>query len=339
MSNPIDQLNRPLHDLRISVIDRCNFRCSYCMPKEEEHGPYQFLAKEQWLSFDEIHRIAQAFVQCGVKKLRLTGGEPLLRPRITDLVKILSGIPGVEDLALTTNGSKLSEFAGPLKQAGLNRLTVSLDTLDSRTFRLMNGTDSPIQQVLNGIECAQKAGFTSIKINVVVQKGVNDHQIPDMVNYFRGSGHVLRFIEYMDVGTCNHWDKKYVVPSKDILKQIQEIHPLEPVDRQYYGEVASRYHFSDGSGEIGFISSVTQPFCQSCTRIRLTTDGRLVTCLFAETGPNIKEILRSGSDQNALIQFIKNVWTARNDQYSNLRANQTAPAIHPHKIEMFQIGG
>lgn len=339
MEKPTDLLNRPLHDLRISVIDRCNFRCSYCMPKEEDHGPYQFLAREQWLSFDEIYRIADAFVQCGVRKIRLTGGEPLLRPKITDLVKKLSRLPGIDDLALTTNGSKLDEYAGPLQQAGLRRLTVSLDTLDSRTFKMMNGTDSPVQKVLLGIKSAEKAGFGPIKINVVVQKGVNDHQILDMVDYFRGTGHIVRFIEYMDVGTCNHWDRKYVVPSKEIVRLISQKYPLETTEQQYFGEVASRYRFKDGMGEIGFISSVTQPFCQSCTRIRLTTDGRLVTCLFAETGPNIKEILRNGADQDTLIQFIRTVWKTRKDQYSNLRAALPAKSETASKIEMFQIGG
>ncbi|MGE0267171.1 MAG: GTP 3',8-cyclase MoaA [Candidatus Omnitrophota bacterium] len=339
MEKPTDLLNRPLHDLRISVIDRCNFRCTYCMPKEEDHGPYQFLAQEQWLSFDDIYRIADAFVQCGVRKIRLTGGEPLLRPKITELVEKLSGLPGIEDLALTTNGSKLSEYAEPLKQAGLSRLTVSLDTLDSRVFKVMNGTDSPIQKVLLGLKAAEKAGFESIKINVVVQKGVNDHQILDMVDYFRGTGHIVRFIEYMDVGTCNHWERKYVVPSKEIVQRINQKFPIEPAESQYYGEVANRYRFKDGMGEIGFISSVTQPFCQSCTRIRLTTDGRLVTCLFAETGPNIKEILQKGADTETLTQFIRTVWRTRKDQYSNLRAAQPAKPEHTTRIEMFQIGG
>ncbi|MBP9855043.1 MAG: GTP 3',8-cyclase MoaA [Candidatus Omnitrophica bacterium] len=338
MSNPIDLLNRPLQDLRISVIDRCNFRCTYCMPREEEHGPYQFLSPEQWLSYDEIYKIAEIFVQCGVRKIRLTGGEPLLRPKITDLIRSLSQIPGIEDLALTTNGSKLQEHAVSLKQAGLNRLTVSLDTLDSRIFKQMNGTNSPLKDILLGIKSAEACGFKSIKINVVIQKGVNDHQIIDIVEYFRGSGNVVRFIEYMDVGTCNHWDRKYVVSSKEIFNRINEKYPLEPVNKQYYGEVSSRYRFSDGKGEIGFISSVTQPFCQSCTRIRLTTDGRLVTCLFAETGPSIKDVLRSGVGDAALKEFIRNLWKARNDQYSNLRAGQPAKSL-TSKIEMFQVGG
>ncbi len=362
-----DKLNRPIHDLRISVIDRCNFRCPYCMP-DQESKHYSFLKKEEWLTFEEILRLVGLFVQVGVKKVRLTGGEPLLRPKLADLVQELSHISGIEDLALTTNGSLLEASAHELKKSGLKRLTVSLDTLDSRIFKHLSGQKGSVSDVLNGIKAAENAGFESIKINVVIQKGVNDTKLLDLVEYFRGTKHVIRFIEYMDVGNCNHWESRYVVPSKEILAVIQEKYPLKPLDSNYYGEVAERYEFLDGQGEIGFISSVSQPFCQSCTRARLSTDGKFYTCLFASDGTDLRALLRQGASDEVLLNTIKTVWQKRTDRYSELRDGFnkiSGPIIpsearelkdpsasrpqdepfknltraHPHKVEMFQVGG
>ena len=340
-STSYDMLHRPLHDLRISVIDRCNFRCSYCMPEEDFAKHYAFVAKENWLGFDEIQRLVHLFVQLGVKKIRLTGGEPLLRPQLEDLIKNLTGIAGIEDLALTTNGSLLAEMASKLKNAGLKRLTVSLDTLDSRIFHKMNGNKSSVGQVIEGIQAAQACGFESIKINVVVQKGVNDHTILDLVKYFRGTSCVLRFIEYMDVGNCNHWDMKYVVPSSEIMKKIDEHFPLESIGRNYTGEVAERYRFKDGEGEIGFISSISQPFCQDCSRARISTDGQFFTCLFAQKGFDIRTPLRNGASDTQILNSLRDVWKNRKDRYSEARSASTPtdlPSRLP-KVEMFQIGG
>lgn len=335
MTTLTDTFNRPLHDLRISVIDRCNFRCTYCMPQDEVKH-YPFLAQEKWLSFDEITRLSEAFVNLGVTKIRLTGGEPLLRPNLDQLIRRLNAISGIEDLALTTNGSLLKENAAKLFSSGLKRLTVSLDTLDARIFKELSGGKGSLKEVLNGIKVAEEEGFGSIKINVVIQRGVNDNSILDLVKYFRGTPHVLRFIEYMDVGNCNHWDWKYVVSSKEIVEQINQTFPLESLERNYLGEVAERYRFKDGAGEIGFISSVSQPFCQDCTRARVSTDGKLFTCLFSETGHDLMPYLHQNLSTQELSQKIQALWQNRSDRYSELRAQLPRPS---HKVEMFQIGG
>ncbi len=334
-----DQFNRPLHDLRISIIDRCNFRCSYCMPEEEYPQHYTFLRQNQWLTFPEIVRLTKLFVQLGAAKIRLTGGEPLLRPQLTELIHELSQIPEIEDLSLTTNGSLLKEFAHSLKNAGLNRLTVSLDTLDEKIFQAMNGRKASVAQILEGIKAAEKAGFESIKINAVIRRGVNDHTILDLVKYFKGTPHIIRFIEYMDVGNCNHWEMKDVLPSAEILPIINKHFPLVPTESSYYGEVATRYLFKDGTGEIGFISSVSQPFCGTCTRARLSTDGKLYTCLFASEGKDLRRPLKNGSSDQELLNLIKDVWSKRIDKYSENRYLFRSLQERQHKVEMFQIGG
>jgi len=340
MNNTItDQFERPLRDLRISVIDRCNFRCPYCMPEEEFHKHYSFLKQNQWLSADELTKLVHAFVHLGVRKLRITGGEPLLRPDIITIVRQFAQIPNLEDLALTTNGSLLTQFLKDLKDAGLKRLTISLDTLDSRTFKLMSGNKGDVKSVLSGIDQAIAEGFTDIKINVVVQKGVNDHTILDLVKYFKIRPVTLRFIEYMDVGNCNHWDQKYVVPSVEIKKLIEKHYPMKPLKPDYFGEVASRYQFTDLSGEIGFISSVSQPFCGSCTRARLSADGQLYTCLFAKEGKVLKTILQKNPSEEELSDHITHIWNQREDRYSELRQNLKTSHQNPSKVEMFQIGG
>lgn len=333
-----DTLERPLHDLRLSVIDRCNFRCNYCMPETDTGQRYNFLNHHHWLSYEEMERCVQALVTQGVSKVRLTGGEPLLRPGLTDFIAHLATIEGIDDLALTTNGSLLAQHAKDLKKAGLHRLTVSLDTLDEKTFHQMNGQRGSVQTVLNGIDTATAAGFESIKINVVVQRGVNEHHLLNLIEYFKNSRHILRFIEYMDVGNCNHWKSEYVVPSKEILALIHAQHPLQAVASSYYGEVAARYQFCDGTGEIGFISSVTQPFCGACTRMRLSTDGKLYTCLFASAGTDLRPILKQ-KDSKALTERIRTVWKLRQDRYSQERPQHLASTSHPPKVEMFQVGG
>lgn len=334
-----DKLNRPLHDLRISVIDRCNFRCPYCMPEKEYSKHYTFLKENEWLTFEEIVRLTKPFVECGISKVRLTGGEPLLRPHLIQLIKDLKNIPGIDDLALTTNGSLLAKYAADLKAAGLNRLTVSLDTLDSRIFKAMSGAKGSVNQVLEGLREAQKAGFEAIKINVVVQKGVNDHAILDLVEYFKNTKYILRFIEYMDVGNCNHWESKYVVPSADIIKIIGGRYPLKQIESNYYGEVAERYQFADERSELGFISSVTNPFCRCCTRARLSTDGKIYTCLFAGEGTDLRAPLREGANDQQLFEVIRDVWQNREDRYSELRPKILPAHTASHKVEMFQIGG
>ena len=334
-----DKLNRPFQDLRISVIDRCNFRCPYCMPQEEFSKHYKFLNQKDWLTFDEITRLVKLFVQLGVRKVRLTGGEPLLRPNLEDLIKSLNEIKSIEDLALTTNGSLLSEQAKDLREAGLKRLTVSLDSLDARVFKLMSGQKGSMSEVLEGIKTAEEVGFKSIKINVMIQKGVNDQSILDLVRFFKNTKHVLRFIEYMDVGNCNHWESQYVLPSKEIVKIIEAKFPVESVDANYFGEVAERYRFKDGSGEIGFISSVSEPFCGSCTRARLSTDGKLFTCLFASQGFDLKVPLRNGASDKDILGLIESVWTKREDRYSELRFELKKKNKKSPKVEMFAIGG
>jgi cyclic pyranopterin phosphate synthase len=335
----IDTLNRPLRDLRISLIDRCNFRCPYCMPSEKYHHAYQFLDKKQWLSFTEIVRLARIFAGLGVTKLRLTGGEPLLRPDIDMLIRQLSVIPGIEDLALTTNGSMLGEWAKRLKAAGLGRLTVSLDTLDETVFTRMSGEKGSVKEVLEGIRAAEKCGFDSIKINAVIQRGVNEHSILDLVRYFRGTPHCVRFIEYMDVGNQNHWDNSQVVPSNEIISLIDAEFPLQRIKDTQSGGTSEIYRFKEGTGEVAFISSVTKAFCGTCSRLRLSADGKLYTCLFATHGKDIGSSLRQGANDDNLTEIIKRAWHRRIDRYSEIRCEVRHNSHSSPKIEMFQIGG
>ena len=339
LRNPRDTLGRPLRDLRISVMDRCNFRCPYCMPREKYHERYKFLGSHERLSFDEIVRLSRLFVKLGVRKLRLTGGEPLLRTNLSELIGDLTAIPGVEDVALTTNGILLARYAAELKAAGLKRITVSLDSLDPDVFARMNGGFGGLTDVLDGIEHARSAGLDPIKINAVIQRGLNDHTALDLVERFRGTGIIVRFIEYMDVGNRNDWRQDIVVPSKELVSRISERWPLQPQERDYRGEVAERYRFADGSGEVGFISSVTQPFCGDCSRARLSSDGVIYTCLFATKGTSLRDVLRGGSSDEELLEIIHNVWVGRTDRYSERRAElRKAPGDH-RKVEMFYIGG
>lgn len=336
---PRDTLERPIRDLRISVIDRCNFRCPYCMPETKFHANYQFLKRQECLSYREIQRIASAAVGLGVTKLRLTGGEPLLDKKIPDLIARLSKLSGVDDFALTTNGMLLAPIATTLADAGLQRVTISLDSIDEGTFRSMSGNRGDLTKVLQGIEAAEKAGLTPIKINVVVQYGVNDHQIIDLLQHFRGSGHIVRLIEFMDVGNRNGWHIDQVVPSKKLYKQIHERWPLRVVGRNYPGEVANRYSYLDGQGEIGFISSITEPFCGSCNRARLSADGVLYTCLFATTGVSLRDPLRNGADDVELADILNRAWLKRADRYSELRGSGVDEKPLANKVEMYRIGG
>jgi cyclic pyranopterin phosphate synthase len=338
-SGPRDTLGRRLHDLRISVMDRCNFRCPYCMPKEQFHEHYRFLKPIERLSFEEIIRLAQLFVANGVKKIRLTGGEPLLRPNLSELIGELTSLDGVEDVALTTNGILLAKHAAELKASGLNRVTVSLDTLDPEIFASMSGGFRGVEQVLEGIEAALTAGLEPIKINCVVQRGVNDHTVLDLIERFRGTGVIVRFIEYMDVGNRNHWSRERVVPSRDLLARINERWTARPAQGNYHGEVAERYVFEDGKGEIGFISSVSEPFCGSCSRARLSSEGVLYTCLFATEGVDLRAPLRAGKSDDEIRDLIRGIWTARGDRYSELRAGLRANEHPLKKIEMYYIGG
>jgi cyclic pyranopterin phosphate synthase len=333
-----DTLNRPLRDLRISLIDRCNFRCPYCMPSEKFHHAYEFLDKKLWLSFDEIERLARIFIGLGVTKLRLTGGEPLLRPDLDLLIRRLSAIPGVDDLALTTNGSMLSSWAERLRTAGLRRLTVSLDTLDEKIFHQMCGEKGSVQDVLKGIRAAEAAGFKSVKINAVIQRGINDHVILDLVRYFRNTPHSVRFIEYMDVGNQNHWNNTQVVPSSEIITLINEEFPIDRVTGTQGGDTSEIYRFQDGKGEVGFISSVTKAFCGTCNRLRLSADGKMYTCLFATHGLDIATHLRNGATDEFLSHLIRVNWMKREDRYSEIRSELRHSDTSP-KIEMYQIGG
>jgi cyclic pyranopterin phosphate synthase len=330
-----DTLGRPIRDLRISVTDRCNFRCVYCMPKEVFGHDYRFLERHQLLSFEEIERLARAFARSGVRKIRLTGGEPLLRRDIERLVTMLARIDDL-DLTLTTNGALLPQKAAALKSAGLTRVTVSLDSLDDVTFRAMNDVDFPVARVLEGIEAAAAAGLAPIKVNMVVKRGTNDESILPMARAFRGTGHILRFIEYMDVGATNGWRLDDVVPAAEILAAVDAEFPLEPVEPSYRGEVASRYSYTDGAGEIGIIASVTQPFCGDCTRARISAEGRLYTCLFAVRGHDLRELLRSGASDDEIDEAIARIWASRTDRYSEIRTAETA--TRP-KVEMSYIGG
>jgi cyclic pyranopterin phosphate synthase len=331
----VDALARPLHDLRISVTDRCNFRCTYCMPKDVFGPDHEFLPRSEVLSFEEITRLARIFKEHGVEKVRLTGGEPLLRRNLERLIEMLAGLGGL-DLTLTTNGSLLARKARALRDAGLQRVTVSLDSLDDEVFRAMNDVDFPVARVLEGVEAAAAAGLAPIKINMVVQRGVNDHTIVAMARRFKGTGHIVRFIEFMDVGSFNGWRMDEVVPSAEVVSRIDRELPLEPVDANYYGEVAERWRYRDGAGEIGAISSVTQAFCRTCTRARVSTDGMLYTCLFANAGYDLRSLLRNGAPDRDLHDAIGRIWRARGDRYSELRTAETAKA---RKIEMSYIGG
>lgn len=331
---PLDQRGRPLRDLRLSVIEACNFRCGYCMPADQVPDDYG-LDSAARMSFDEIETLVRGFVRLGVNKLRLTGGEPLLRKRLPDLIARLSSIEGLDDLALTTNGSLLAAQAQALHRSGLRRLTVSLDALDPDLFRLMSGGRGEVAAVLAGIEAATRAGFASLKINCVIQQGVNEDQVLPLVEHFRGTGHVLRFIEYMDVGTCNGWQRAQVVPSAVLHDRISAVWPLRPLDPNYRGEVATRYRFDDGRGEIGFVSSVSETFCGDCHRARVSADGRLYTCLFASEGTNLRATLAEGED--ALVETMGRLWSRREDRYSELRGErESARGKH---VEMFLIGG
>jgi len=323
-----------MRDLRISVTDRCNFRCVYCMPREVYGENHAFLPHAAILSFEEIARLAGVFVGLGVKKIRLTGGEPLLRKDLPRLVEMLA--PLGADLTLTTNGSTLVKHARALKAAGLERLTVSLDSLDEATFRAMNDADFPVEKVLDGIAAAAAAGFSPIKINMVVKRGVNDQQVVEAARHWRDSGHILRFIEYMDVGSTNGWRMDDVIPSAEVLRRIGAAFPLAPAEANYAGEVAERWRYTDGAGEIGVISSVTQAFCRDCNRMRLSTEGALFTCLFAQQGHDLKALLRDGGSDDDLRDRIAAVWRQRDDRYSEIRTAQTARLP---KVEMSYIGG
>lgn len=333
LSLPADRLGRPLRDLRLSVIEACNFRCPYCMPADQVPDDHGFDSASR-LSFDEIETLVMGFVRLGVSKLRLTGGEPLLRKRLPELVARLARIPGIDDLALTTNGSLLGPQARALREAGLHRLTVSLDALDPSLFGALSGGRGNLQSVLDGIESARAAGFGPIKLNCVVQRGVNESQVLPLVQFARDNGHVARFIEYMDVGTCNGWDPARVVASAELRDRIAERWPLRPLDPSYRGEVASRYGFADGAGEVGFVSSVSAPFCGDCHRARVSADGRLYTCLFAGDGHDLRAALRQGRD--ALAERVAGLWSRRADRYSEQRLHRGPSGRH---VEMFLIGG
>ena len=330
-----DALGRPLRDLRISVTDRCNFRCVYCMPKEVFGKDYAFLERKALLTFEEIARLARVFQRLGIEKIRLTGGEPLVRRNLEQLIRMLSEIPGL-DLTLTTNGSSLARKAEALKAAGLKRITVSLDALDDATFMRMNDVDFPVAKVLEGIEAAAAAGLTPVKINMVVKRGLNEASILPMARFFREHGHILRFIEYMDVGATNGWRMDDVVSAREIVDTINAEMPLEPADPNYTGEVAERWRYRDGSGEVGVIASVTQAFCRDCTRARISTEGKLYTCLFATGGHDLRSLLRSGASDADIESAVRAIWARRSDRYSEVRTSQT---VELKKIEMSYIGG
>jgi cyclic pyranopterin phosphate synthase len=330
----LDTLGRPMRDLRISVTDRCNFRCVYCMPREVFDAGHEFLPHSAILSFEEIARLARVFAGLGVRKVRLTGGEPLVRKQLPRLVAMLTELP--VELTLTTNGSLLARHAPALKAAGLHRVTVSLDSLDDATFRAMNDADFPVAKVIEGIEAAAAAGLAPVKINMVVKRKTNDRDIIAMARRWRGTGHIIRFIEYMDVGSTNGWRMDEVVPSAEVVHRINEAWPLEPVDANYPGEVAERWRYRDGAGEIGVISSVTQAFCSSCNRMRLSTEGSLYTCLFGQSGHDLKSLLRAGATDEEIRNEVAAVWHRRADRYSEIRTDETAKQ---RKVEMSYIGG
>jgi cyclic pyranopterin phosphate synthase len=330
----LDRFQRPLRDLRISITDRCNFRCVYCMPKEVFGRDYEFLPRTDLLTFEEIERLARAFVANGVRKLRITGGEPLVRRDVESLIALLAGIDDL-DLTLTTNGALLAAKAQALKDAGLKRVTVSLDSLDDATFRAMNDVDFPVARVLEGIDAASEVGLP-VKVNVVVKRGLNDGDVLGLARHFRGTGHTLRFIEYMDVGHTNGWRMDDVVPAAEIVRTIDAEFPVEAIEPAYRGEVARRWRYVDGAGEIGVIASVTQPFCGDCTRARLSADGKLYTCLFAVRGHDLRALVRNDADDTSLVDAIASVWRVREDRYSELRSAATEPL---EKVEMSYIGG
>ncbi len=336
----LDRFGRAMRDLRISVTDRCNFRCPYCMPKEVFGRSYEFMPRHEILTFEEIERLARVFVGLGVRKLRITGGEPLVRHDLPELIALLSPLRSPEgepvDIALTTNGSALRRLARPLAEAGLRRITVSLDSLDDATFRRMNGVDFPVARVLEGIEAARDAGLGPVKVNVVLRRGMNESSILPLATWAREEGHVLRFIEYMDVGTTNGWRMDDVVPAAEVVETISTAWPIEPIEAGYRGEVAERWRYLDGRGEVGIIASVTRPFCGDCTRARLSAEGKLYTCLFSASGHDLRGPLRAGASNDALAAAIESLWTARADRYSELRA---AATDRLPKIEMFALGG
>ncbi len=333
-----DQLGRALRDLRISVMDRCNFRCVYCMPEDKFHPGFKFLPSKERLSFDEMLRLVRIFTNLGVSKIRITGGEPLLRVNLTDFIGDLSTIDKIKDIALTTNGVLLKKYAYELRASGLDRITVSLDSIDPHEFKLMTGGRGDLDRVLSGIDEAQRAGFKDIKINAVIKKGVNENNILKMVEYFRDQPVILRFIEYMDVGNINDWQQQETIPSSEIIELISNKWSLSPIKQNYKGEVASRFIFDDIGTEIGFISSMTNPFCGSCTRARLSSDGKLYNCLFASKGMDIKSLIRSKIDDNTIEEKIISIWQSRDDRYSELRyLNQNNK--EKEKVEMYYIGG
>lgn len=337
MSTMLDKLNRPLRDLRISVTDKCNFRCPYCMPIEVYGDDYAFSPKSHVLTFEEIVRLARLFVQTGTEKIRLTGGEPLIRKDLPKLISQLAAIPGLKDLTLTTNGWFLAEKVEELRQAGLQRVTVSLDSLDDAEFGKLNGRGYGVQRVLEGIEAATNAGLAPVKLNAVIKRGENESAIVQLARRFKGTGVIVRYIEYMDVGNRNGWRQEDVVSARRIVETISAEMPLEPVHRNYQGEVATRYRYKDGEGEIGVISSITQPFCGDCSRARLSTDGSLLTCLFASRGVNLRDPLRAGADDAELLKLIEGIWRARTDRYSEERPWRAGNG--ERKVEMYQIGG
>lgn len=333
----VDTLNRPLRDLRISVTDRCNFRCVYCMPREVFGPNYKFLARTELLTFEEITRLARQFAALGVEKFRLTGGEPLLRRELERLIQMLAEIPGVHDIALTTNGSLLTpQKANALRDAGLKRISISLDSLDDAVFKSMNDVGVPVSRILEAIDNASRAGLAPVKIDAVMKRGVNDAGLLDLAGHFRGSGHIIRFIEYMDVGNSNQWQMADVVSAEEIIHRINGVWPIEPAEPTYYGEVAQRWRYKDGGGELGIIASVTKPFCRTCTRARLSAEGSLYTCLFSERGHDLRQLLRSGASNDEVNQTLRRVWGSRRDRYSELRTANT-PARK--KVEMSHIGG
>ena len=337
--HPLDRLARPLHDLRISVMDRCNFRCPYCMPKERFHENYRFLKSQERLSFDEILRLSKLFAALGVRKLRLTGGEPLLQANLADLIGDLTMIPGIDDIALTTNGVLLGQHAVDLHANGLRRVTVSLDTLDDAVFTRMSGGFAALDQVLHGIDAAIGAGLAPVKVNAVIERGVNDHTALDLVEYFRGKPVIVRFIEFMDVGNRNDWRPEMVVPSKELAARIGARWPMHAVSENYRGEVAQRWRFDDGAGEVGFISAVSQPFCGACSRARLSSEGKFFTCLFATSGLDLRAAMRAGARDADITDLIRGTWQGRADRYSELRDEMRRAAPTLKKIEMYYIGG
>lgn len=334
MTPATDVYDRPLRDLRISVTDRCNFRCTYCMPKEVFGPGYEFLARDQLLTFEEIVSVVRHFVARGVNKVRITGGEPLLRKGVEELIGMIAAVDGVQDLTLTTNASLLARKASALVANGLNRVTVSLDAMDDPTFQRMNDVGFPVSTVLDAIETAAEAGMRPVKVNAVIKRGVNEHAVVDMARHFKGTGHIVRFIEFMDVGNTNGWRMDDVMPAEEMIAAINAEFPLEPVPSNYPGEVASRFRYRDGTGEVGVIASVTKPFCGSCTRARVSAEGSLYTCLFASGGTSLRDVIRSGGDLGGVID---EVWAKRDDRYSEIRSSNTARMSVP--VEMSYIGG